>query len=111
MRIDKTKDKVKDYLRRYKFLQDDDNRLVTTVWYFEMKENGYTPDQMTGTDALRIIASGELTTAEAITRARRKMQEENPELRGTKWHERHNHQEDVIEQLGYPNNQIQMFND
>jgi hypothetical protein len=39
------------------------------------------------------MAAGELVSSDLITRTRRKLQEHNPELRGTKWKERHERQE------------------
>lgn len=101
MNITKTKDKVKAYLEKYANLRDNDGGLVSAVWYFEVQDLGGHTDEMTGTDLLKMITNGSLTAGEAITRARRKMQEEHEHLRGEKYHERHQHQDTVKDQLGY----------
>lgn len=101
MNITKTKDKVKAYLEKYKDARDNDGALVAYTYYFELQDLGRHPDQMTGTDLLKMIRDGRLTAGEAITRARRKMQEEHEHLRGEKYYERHQHQDTVKDQLGY----------
>ena len=101
MNVTKTKDKVKQYMEQYDYLRDNDDRLVATVWYFELKDQGRDPYQMTAVDFFNCLSNGDLTTNEAITRARRKMQEEHEHLRGEKYYERHKHQHEVKEQLGY----------
>lgn len=101
MNITKTKDKVKAYLEKYPYLRDNDDRLVSTVWYFELKAKGRDPYHITAVDFFNHLSAGDLTTNEAITRARRKMQEEHEHLRGEKYYERHQHQDTVKDQLGY----------
>lgn len=101
MNVTKTKDKVKRYLEKYPYLRDNDDRLVATVWYFELQAQGRDPYHITAVDFFNHLSAGDLTTNEAITRARRKMQEEHEHLRGEKYYERHKHQDEVKEQLGY----------
>ena len=101
MNLTKTKDKVKNYLEQYPYLRDNDDRLVSTVWFYELKATGRDPYNMTAVEFFNCLSNGELTTNEAITRARRKMQEEHEHLRGEKYYERHAHQEPVKDQLGY----------
>ncbi len=43
--------------------------------------------------------AGKVTSFESISRARRKLQELHPVLRGEKWHKRHAHQEHIIQQI------------
>ena len=50
---------------------------------------------------LRILADGQLTSSDSITRMRRKAQEENPELRGAKYNQRQDRQSLVKKDLGY----------
>jgi hypothetical protein len=45
------------------------------------------------------MAEGRLVSSDLITRTRRKLQEHNPELRGTKWKERHQKQSEVKSDL------------
>jgi hypothetical protein len=42
-----------------------------------------------------MYSQGQLPTADVITRARRKVQENNPSLRGKTWEERHKEAENV----------------
>ncbi len=79
---------VASMLRRYPELRDDDEKLVTNIWYIEMQRFG-TPEKLPVTDFLALYQQGKLSTADVITRARRKVQETYPELRGNNWEERH----------------------
>jgi|DEB0MinimDraft_6_1074348.scaffolds.fasta_scaffold18578_4 hypothetical protein len=101
MNITKTKDKIKQYLEKYPIARDNDDALVATVHYFELLAQGHNPHDMTAAEFLKLQSKGHFTTNEAITRARRKMQEEHEHLRGEKYYERHQHQTEVKEQLGY----------
>jgi len=47
------------------------------------------------------MAYGNFTSSESITRMRRKIQEENPSLRGEKYAKRQANQEQVKKDLGY----------
>jgi hypothetical protein len=79
---------VANMLRRHPELRDDDEKLVTNIWYVEMKRYG-TPETLPVTDFLALYQQKKLSSADVITRARRKVQEQYPELRGTTWEERH----------------------
>jgi hypothetical protein len=50
---------------------------------------------------LRILADGQLTSSDSITRMRRKAQEEHPELRGAKYNQRQDRQSSGKKDLGY----------
>ena len=56
---------------------------------------------MSATDLLKMYVNGDLVNHDTITRARRKVQEENPSLRGENYNGRQAHQEDVKADLGY----------
>lgn len=84
-------DKVKMYLEQDAVYRDSDEKLVSR----------YQNDELGGDDESKKItayaflvkhARGEVTSADIITRARRKVQEldENAHLRGKKWYKRHN---------------------
>lgn len=88
-KIRNMQEKVANMLHKYADLRDDDQKLVTNIWYIEMRKFG-NPDTMPATDFLALYQQGKLPTADLITRARRKVQEENPALRGNTWEERHN---------------------
>ena len=76
-------------------MRDDDNLLVATVWYNQTKKKGYDPRHMTSFDFMQLYIKGQIATADAITRVRRKLQEQHPPLRGSKWDERHTEANDV----------------
>mgnify|MGYP003330946541 FL=1 len=56
---------------------------------------------MSAYELLRLYVSDKLVSFESVSRARRKVQEIHKELRGKKYKERQNHQEQVKEVLGY----------
>jgi hypothetical protein len=76
------KDRVKALLIRYPHLRNSDNKLIATIWKFDLVSTKMHPDNMSGTDLLLYYADEKLTNAETIRRVRQKIQEENPELRG-----------------------------
>jgi hypothetical protein len=93
-KIKNIQDVVKDALIRYPKYRDDDNKLVAYIWWKNLKNNNI-PEDIIAMDFLQLYAKNELPQADAITRARRKVQEENPELRGELYNERHQLKEEV----------------
>ncbi len=93
----KTIERVKELLIEMPHLRDDDKRLTVKIWLKEM----------TNRDSINLFLldyiDNTLTSESTIRRARRKVQELHPELRGKKWHERHAQQEQVKKELGYEN--------
>lgn len=91
------KEVVFDLLERFSHLRDSDEKLVANIWHNRIKHLG-------GIDAhffLQMYADGRLPSSESITRCRRKIQEENPDLRGKLYAERQAKQEDIKADLGY----------
>ena len=86
-------DRIEGLLISYPQLRDDDRRLVANVWHYEMKHDKSISDFLTA------YANNQLSNSDNITRIRRKLQEEKPELRGSKWHERHDKEQQVITDL------------
>jgi hypothetical protein len=82
-------------LTKYSRTKDDDMLLVATYYYT------YYPNlvKLTAMDFLKKFAESKLVSSDLITRTRRKLQEHNPELRGTKWKERHHKQAEVKSDL------------
>jgi len=76
------KDRVKALLEKHPHLRDNDNRLIATVWKFDMLNKNLSRNT-TALDFLNLYAQNKLTNAETIRRVRQKIQEENPDLRGT----------------------------
>ena len=83
----KTKDKVRYWLTKFEHLRDNDYKLCCNIWNQELKEF-IIMDNSNARDFLRIYALGKLTSAPSIKRARAKLQEEVPELRGSKYKKR-----------------------
>ena len=76
------KDRVKALLVSYPHLRDNDNKLIATIWKQDLRNMGINLDIATY-NFLQLYALGELSNSETIRRVRQKIQEENPELRGT----------------------------
>jgi hypothetical protein len=76
--------------------RDDDLRLVASYYY---KYYPTLVKEKSAMDFLKAMAQGRLVSSDLITRTRRKLQEHNPELRGTKWKERHHKQSTVKKEL------------
>jgi len=81
----KTKEKVKYWLEKFTHLRDNDYRLCSNIWHEEFKTYDINGDS-SAQDFLKIYSLGKLTSAPSIKRARAKLQEENPELRGEKYY-------------------------
>lgn len=101
MEITKTTEIVKRLLEQHSFLRDDDERLIGNVWANDLAKLNLDPDLATARDFLRHFAAGNLTNPESIRRSRARLQQLHPELRGQKYAERHKHQEQVRQDLGY----------
>ena len=74
---------VKLILEKDPLTRDSDRHLLYLYWSNELISKGYS----TGT-FLNNLLSGKVSCPETITRARRKVQAENPELRGKRYKER-----------------------
>ena len=82
-----------------KTFRDNDNKLIAVTWHKLLGENGIDTKSITGWTLLTHLSKGDLPTPESITRCRRKLQEEIPELRGTAWDKRHKKQDEVKQEL------------
>ena len=86
---------VTKLLTKYTRTRDDDMLLVATYYYT------YYPNLVKGNamDFLKKFAESKLVSSDLITRTRRKLQEHNAHLRGSKWIERHQKQAEVKSDL------------
>ena len=84
---------VKRLLTQVPRLRDSDEKLMATVWFKHIGEDKV--NNLTAINLLQKLADRELPSYESISRCRRKIQEEIPELRGEKWKERHDAEEAV----------------
>jgi hypothetical protein len=100
--LNSTKELVIHYLKADPRYRDNDEMLVARFWNNEVEAKKLNTTMLSGWDFLVMYAKGKITSADIITRARRKAQEENPELRGTKWNERHKDADDVRNNINQP---------
>jgi hypothetical protein len=100
MKLD-IKKTVIDLLMQYTDFKDNDQQLVAWYWKLEMEAMGYPSSTTPTAHFLKIMAFGKLTSSDTITRVRRLVQEETPELRGKKYDERQAKQSQVKKDLGY----------
>lgn len=69
--------------------RDDDRRLTASVWAKVVrKQLGLDINKISGFEFLTLYSQGELPHAESIRRTRQKLQENHPNLRGSKYEER-----------------------
>lgn len=97
MNLIKIKDTVKQILQHHPECRDDDNLLILKVW---AEQNPMLRDHSTSFVAFsHQFLSGKYASGESIVRVRRKLQEKHEDLRGKKYKERHNEQENVKQQI------------
>ena len=77
------KDRVKALLEKHPHLRDSDNKLIATIWKQDLLNMRINPHNIDGIAFLMLYSESQLTNAETIRRVRQKLQEENPDLRGT----------------------------
>ncbi len=88
-KINQIQKSVAALLKSYPAFRDDDKLLVVNIWYKQLLDRNIDPEKISAKSFLQIYSEDMLTNSDIITRARRKAQEENPELRGATWKERH----------------------
>ena len=74
--------------------RDNDRLLCATVWWKQMDRTSPSDEGF-----LSMYVNKQLTTADSITRCRRKLQEEDKTLRGDKWYERKGRAEEVKQEI------------
>ena len=95
MNILKYKDIVFDLLSKHPVLRDNDTLLISLVWNTQLEQKDYIGSR----DFLDVMQLGYLAKPESVTRARRKIQEDNPLLRGKTHGKRQEEQSNVLNQL------------
>ena len=106
MKINTVKKKAAEILTLKPETRDSDFYLMYWVWKHEFDALDITDiqlnfDKMNILNLLSLLKDRQLSHPSGIMRARRKLQEEYPKLRGKIWEERHTEQANVKEQLGY----------
>lgn len=100
MKYKQAEAKVQRILDKVLEARDSDGRLTAEFWWRELKAMGVNPRACPGIEIMRLIGKGRLTSAETITRARRKLQEKYPQYRGRRYYERkHRIVPEIIEAL------------
>ena len=91
--------KVKALLQRDSRLREADSALMARVWWNDLIKTGFDPSEMSATDFFVRLAHNQMPSYESITRARRKVMEECPELRGPKYSARKKKAEKVKNEI------------
>lgn len=89
------KDKVTALLTKHPHLRDSDNKLIATIWKYDLMNLGLPPNETSAQALLTLYSQEKITNAETIRRVRQKIQEEDPTLRGTS-HEARQEQGDEV---------------
>ena len=93
-RIFKLIDEIEVFIKKHKVLRDSDDKLMANIW---AKYLGNV-ESFNAKDILTMLGKSELPSYESISRCRRKLQEEFPELRGEKWLKRHEKTQKEVKQ-------------
>lgn len=98
-------EKIESLLMTHKHLRDDDNKLIATIWHWQIQTKYKKHiDNMSAMELLKYYASRQLASAESIRRSRAKLQEVHPHLRGSKYEQRHKDSSKVKDELKNWNN-------
>ena len=76
-------------------LRDNDRRLTCNIWWKSVPN----PKFLMFEDFIALYIEGKVPESDSITRCRRKVQEENKELRGESWDLRHGLEDAVKEEI------------
>jgi hypothetical protein len=94
---DTLREQVKEILTDQPLARDSD----AVLRYYWLVAHFKDPRLLTAHELLRAIEHGTIPKMEAVTRTRRWVQDAEPALRGTKYEARSEHQDRVVEELGY----------
>ena len=92
MKVKKYEDEVKRLLEKNKHLRDSDMKLLSCVWYYQLKTLGQNPETMSAMSFMQMIADNKLANPSSIRRCRAKVQELNIDLRGKRYSNRKKNQ-------------------
>tara|TARA_R100001244_G_C5165105_1_gene131356 strand:- start:357 stop:755 length:399 start_codon:yes stop_codon:yes gene_type:complete len=99
MKIGATSEKITELLQSFTHLRDDDNKLIASIWKWQINALGYSYDTMLAHELLTLYSKKGLASAESIRRSRQKIQELNIHLRGDKYEDRQKATKNVIKEL------------
>ena len=98
-KITKLVDRVTRLLTVKSDLRDNDRRLICNIWWKSISN----PELLMFKDFIKLYIKGDVPESDSITRCRRKVQEENKNLRGESWDLRHGLEDEIkneIRELG-----------
>jgi len=90
---------VKGVLCNDKRTRDNDHLLSVIIWHKQLKASGRDITKMSAYDFMLLYRDKELANHDTITRARRKVQEDNKLLRGDKHSLKQEKQQEIKEDL------------
>lgn len=93
----KHKEKVRELLVEYPEYRDDDLRLIAAFYFTNYGKNNL--HNMTAIEFLMNFSKGLYLPPDQITRIRRKLQEQDTNLRGKKYYERHKSEQETRDQI------------
>jgi hypothetical protein len=80
---------IKGLLKDSRPLRNDDQKLIAYVWDYQLKTNyNFEPSKISAKTFLTMLYQKRLLNPESIRRTRQKIQQNNPELRGSNYKER-----------------------
>lgn len=91
-------DQVKRLLTEKEDYRNSDELLTARIWYDELKRINPNIQFVSAVDWMTLYKDGKVTTADSITRARRKVQEENIHLRGKAYNQRKGKKQEEVKQ-------------
>ena len=94
-KIAKLVDRVTGLLTAKSDLRDNDRRLTCNIWWKSVPN----PKLLMFEDFIKLYIDGKVPESDSITRCRRKVQEENKDLRGESWDLRHGLEKEIIDEL------------
>jgi|3_EtaG_2_1085321.scaffolds.fasta_scaffold39044_2 hypothetical protein len=100
--VKETKNLVEKFLIDKPHLRDDDNKLLANIYWSSVHETMHylTREELAGVKLfLKKLAEGGMPNFESVRRCRQKLQEENPELRGEVYEQRHKMEAKVREDI------------
>jgi len=97
MKVLDNAEKVKRLLESQPKYRDDYKSLIARIWFNEIGQD----KELKAFEMLNLLVEGKLSHPESIMRARRKIQEEHPELRGKGYNKRKEEVRAVQTELGY----------
>lgn len=92
---------IKGFIKSKAELADDDFALMWGIWDWELRQLSPPKNilKFSARDLIKALKDKQITSPSAIGRARRKCQEMYPETRGKTYEQRHNEQQNVINDM------------